>query len=187
MSQEGENAVAAAVSIEARLRGVTKKHDKVGTWCQLTFEVREDDLETASQIWRSPLGSRWMLAAVEIDDDETALVREKPRQKPSGKAPARKFYTLPLAQQAALRCSHRPFQQFLSFEYPNLWEKGVDAWVKPGSYCSDTDREAIAAVLVRDLCKVKSRADIKDSDHAQIMWNNISSRFIAWISIGEQP
>ncbi len=123
MSQEGENAVAAAVSIEARLRGVTKKHDKVGAWCQLTFEVREDDLETASQIWRSPLGSRWMLAAVEIDDDETALVREQPPKKPSGKAPARKFYTLPLAQQAALRCSHGPFQLFLSKEYEFEWGK----------------------------------------------------------------
>ncbi len=40
-------------------------------------------------------------------------------------------------------------------------------------------------MVVRGLCKVDSRADIKDSDHAQIMWNDISSKFIAWISITE--
>ncbi len=170
MTRESKKAAKLAVSIEARLRGVIKKHDKNGPWCQITFEVREDDLETASEIWMAPLGSRWALALVEIDDDETPLERPK-------KPAQRRWADMDRTTQAGIRCNEVVFHAFLKEEYPSQWN-----YHHARRSLGITDH-ARAADVVREICKVTTRKDLEGND-ASGLWDNLDSQFIAWREVG---
>lgn len=135
--------------LEARLRGVTKKHDKNGPWCQVTFEVREDELNKASLLWGADLGTRWQLVAVEINDDET----------PKGEKPKKRFDEMSRAQQAGILCADPSFQEWIAQKLP----------------VSMMRNDGDTAAIVRSLCGISSRSELDSgvSSEAAQRWDNI--------------
>lgn len=84
---------------------------------------------------------------------------------PAALAPAgerRPFRTLPYAQQAALACADPVFRAFLR-------ENDMKA-----------DSEDDAAVCVRMICGVQSRADIRAGAPAAAKWDDLYGRFQGW-------
>lgn len=104
-------------------------------------------------------GSRFVLAAVRIGDDEQPAV-EKPK---------RKFEDLPPSQQAGIRCNDPQFQN---------WVVG-QPWATNRAWGVDDTMAEIAADLVREVCGVRSRARLDDSLDAEDAWQNLNAAFEA--------
>ena len=139
--------------LEARLRGVTKKHDKNGPWCQVTFEVREDELNKASLLWGSDLGTRWQLVAVEINDDET----------PKGEKPKKRFDEMSRAQQAGVLCADTDFCMWLQQRQP--YPRDVMMHPEP------------EAEFVRQYCEVKSRKELDEHPYPANRWDSLVTEY----------
>ena len=100
----------------------------------------------------APLGTRFMLAVCEIDDQEQPA-------KPKEKAP-KSFHDMSPAQQAGMLCSDEAFQKFMK---------------ETGNVKADN-----VADTVRGLCGVASRSDIKPGTEAARRWFDIVSDYRAW-------
>jgi hypothetical protein len=165
-----KEAVAAALQFEARLRGVSKKQDKSGPWCQVIFEVRQDELNNVPELWQSPLGSRWQIAAVELDDDETPLKRPPVKE-------SRRFHEMSYSQQAWIRCGKPAFRVFLTETFPDTVNGG------DGYEVLDEDRgQEWTANALRTILQIKSRTELDDPDRETLrkMWERLNGQFIAW-------
>ena len=79
---------------------------------------------------------------------------------------------MPYAQQAAIRCQEPAFQQYVKAQAPTAW----DSMSRRGSTASASE---IAAQLVRDWCRVESRADIVKGTQAGENWEHIEAAFYA--------
>lgn len=76
--------------------------------------------------------------------------------------PKKRFEDLPLVQQAGMRCAEPDFRRFLE----------AYMGVTPGSASED-----VAAALVRDFCRVESRADLDRLPEAGNCWRVLESSF----------
>ena len=123
-----------------------------GDWV-LRFVVQAADMD--QRLTSAAMGTRFQVALVEIGDDEL------PKQK--GKMDWRELQ--PTAQ-AALRCNEATFWAFLREEqrYP------------------DVESPDTAAVAVRHLCRVSSRAELGTNAKARVIWHQLDSAFQAWKS-----
>lgn len=99
-----------------------------------------------------------------------ALARlAKPSESQDPPAERKRFTDLPYAQQAAMRCQEPEFHEF-------LLSKTGDA----GSWRSDKPRSEVAAMAVRYLCEVRSRADIMLDTAAGQRWAALEADYWAW-------
>jgi len=95
-----------------------------------------------------------------------------PIAKPEPTKERRAFTDMPYAQQAAIRCQEPAFQQYVKAQAPTAW----DSMSRRGSTASASE---IAAQLVRDWCRVESRADIVKGTQAGENWEHIEAAFYA--------
>ncbi len=95
----------------------------------------------------------------EPDYDEDGVVWDDP---PESGPDHSKWATLSPVKQAAIRCGEPAFWMWLS---------------EVGHPCEDAVQ---AAVHVRLICNVKSRALLSTDDHAKAKWHHIDSTFTAW-------
>jgi len=93
MSNLADAAREAAISVEAKLAGFSKRGDG---GLSLRFTIHPNDI--VPEIMNAPLGTRYLVALVELDDNE------EPKFKPLNH----------LAQQAALLCKEPLFWNFLT-------------------------------------------------------------------------
>lgn len=157
-----------ALQVEAKKHALRQQQD--GCWI-LTLKVHQHDMP--QEIMTAAMGARYVMALVEIGDDEQPLpqrvnsrpVEATPRPAPTGQAaPAgdgkRPFADIPAPQQAGMLSQDRAFRLFLAeqFEMP----------------IPDPDE---AASVIRHHCEVKSRAHLT-SDNAK--WSELVLAFRLW-------
>ncbi len=141
----------------------------------VSFVIHPNDLDAGFAV--APLGTRYMVGFAEIGDDgkplETASltperpIRVSPEVENAGSIPApspkekRPFASLPLSQQAAIRCGDSKFQEYVA---------------------SETNEEA--AAYVRKYCAVKSRSelDIPSNDWPRSHWQSLETNFQSWLT-----
>jgi hypothetical protein len=97
-----------------------------------------------------------------LPEDGSDFIVEKPT---ASVEPHRRFEELPYSQQAFLRCYDMGFRDFLRNE----------------GHGPVPDAEAAAAV-VRYLCGVKSRADIRPGTEAEKLWLRLNTKYMFWES-----
>ena len=129
----------------------------------VSFVVHPNDM--TAELATASLGTRYIVAFSEIGEDGKPIAPPKPA---AAKAPAdhkdrKPFNTLPLSQQAALRCNDPRFEDFLAFVYPQL--KASDA-----------------AAQVRMLCNVGSRSQLDKDETAAHTWKLLDQRFHSWLT-----
>lgn len=93
----------AALPLEVKKDGLSQRQD--GSWI-IRFRCHPNDMQDA--LARAPMGTRYMLALVEIGDNE----------EPKTKAPVN-----PLVQRCAILCGDEEFNAFLKHTYPLDWQK----------------------------------------------------------------
>jgi hypothetical protein len=140
-----------AVYFEAKKDSLAQRQS--GEW-KLAFTVQPGDVPT--DLLKAAMGTRYMVALVEIGDDETPVERpvEKPKDNPHK-----------LSQQAAMLCGEGRFQAFLSAQCPN------------GFPYDDIE----SARRVRVLCRVDSRAELDANPEAAARWRNLKAEYEAWL------
>lgn len=108
----------------------------------------------------------WPTAADPVPVAIARLNPEKAASEPaSAEKPRQKWESLPLPQQAAMRCSEVPFRRFLR-------EKGFV-----------TENSDDAASVVRTICGVTSRADIGKTEVSSKAWNDLDGEFQYWLRV----
>lgn len=133
----------------------------------VSFVIHPNDLDATFAI--APLGTRYMVGFAEIGDDGGPVVQEE--ELPVAQVDAvsttasppkekRPFASLPLSQQAALRCQDNDFKLFLD--------------------ASDADD---AAEMVRKHCAVKSRSELDNprNDWPRSHWQSLESQYQSWL------
>lgn len=145
----------------------------------LSFVIHPNDLPKALAL--APLGTRYMVAVAEIGDDE------KPKESdatPAGAVMAarsgvtagetapkerRPFASLPLAQQAGIRCSDQSFQEWV------MLRQGV-VNIQPS--------EQEAARYIRSRCSIPSRSDLNIAGNIgpRGIWQNIEAEYQSWLT-----
>lgn len=138
----------------------------------VSFVIHPNDLNAEFAV--AALGTRYMVAFAEIGDDEKpqelARAGDEYRPEPNEMAKPnadkaepqkdrRPFSSLPLSQQAAIRCGDTTFQEFVG--------------------ASNSD---VAADYIRKYCKVGSRADIHKGMQAAIYWESLEGQFQDWLT-----
>lgn len=108
-----------------------------------------------------PDSERWVAVARLVPGAEKAASGQAPR--PAPEKPRRTFDELPLAQQAALKCSDEAFQRFMVEMHEA--EPGDDG----------------AAEAVRAYCGVASRSEIKAGTQAAGCWRDLLGRYRLWM------
>jgi hypothetical protein len=116
----------------------------------VSFVVHPNDVP--AELSSSHIGSRYMVALVELGDDETP-------KKPSKKD----WREMTPASQAAIRCGDVKFRNFLRSEH--------------GLNTKDKDE---AATAVRNLCGVTSRMELATNHKARTLWHSIDTQYREW-------
>lgn len=155
-----------AIHCEAKKHAYRQTQDGVVVSFVLHPQEVPEGLATA------PLGSRYMIALVEIGDDELPKVVQL-NPPPASK---RTWEELKASQQAGIYCNEPAFQKFLNEGIRTSADRmgGGRAWSKP---VTNTDE---AAEAVRFLCVVNSRADLDKTSSTGDRWNEIVSMYRGW-------
>lgn len=176
-------------SYEAKLHAFRRTQDGV----VISYVVHPDDVSTAMAT--APLGTRYMIGFAIIGDTEQktgeATAYDPVQVGNEGanvvashdlaiaggvklSAPAtnikdrRPFASLPLSQQAAIRCGDKQFQGYI-----------IDRFSGPIPYRPTADN---AAILVREHCGVSSRSDIKADTPAGTFWEDLEDAYQAYLT-----
>lgn len=166
----------ASLSCEAKKHAYRQTQDGV----VVSFVLHPNDVPDALAV--SPLGTRYMVALVEIGDDEQPVNRkggahEVEQDQDSSVLMARPRSDEPrligaarridpdrrLAQRAGILCADPVFQRF-----------AVD------ELSAQEQSEVAATEALRACCNVDSRRDIKPNTEAARIFDRVYSRFIAW-------
>lgn len=142
----------------------------------VAFVLHPNDVPPSLQL--APLGTRYMLALVEIGEDENPVNRkeaipsgsdpQKPAPEADNASPVRapRKLVMPenrLTRTAAILCTDPVFQTFL-FEHDMI----------------DGRSEEKAKLAIYFICHVKSRKEIIPGTPAADAWDDLYSKFIAW-------
>jgi hypothetical protein len=93
-----------------------------------------------------------------------AIARLQPAAVDKPGKPRNRWHDLLPAQQAAIRCTNDAFRRFVA-EREQL---------------TDMPSPEIVAEFIRDVCGVKSRADLNNDPIAEAKWRNLDDEFVAW-------
>ena len=123
----------------------------------ISFVLHPQEIPDAIAI--SPLGTRYMLAMVEIGDDEQPRAPEtkQPKQPPSF-----------LVKRAGILCTDQSFQQFLQANWSHKWVETIGT------------HEERAADLVRNLCNIQSRKELATNQRAASAFEELLGKFEGW-------
>lgn len=141
-----EKARALAVNFEAKKDSLSQRQS--GEW-RLSFTVQAGDVPM--ELLTAQMGTRYMVALVEIGDDESPV--EKPRDNPHK-----------LSQQSAMFCDEPRFAKFLSERHMGLYD-GFHG----------------AADSIRKYCGVQSRSELDTNPEAAARWRNLKAEYEAWL------
>lgn len=142
----------AAIPIEVKKHAYRQTQDGI----VISFVMHPNDV--SPELASAPLGTRYMAALVEMNDDNTpkAIIQKKHS----------------LAQQAGILCTDARFAKFLEEQHPDM--------VKA---CTEQDDTWTPEVVVRVLCGVKSRAEFDKDDGAAHQWRALKGAYDAWLSL----
>jgi hypothetical protein len=142
MTSPANLARATAVHFEAKKTGFGQAQDG---W-SLTLRIQHDDVPAA--VRDAKKGTRYVVALVEIGDDELPVVGKKSR-----------------AQMAGILCNDPAFHAFLAGGRcpPRLLGVTIDT--------------NTAAMAVREICEVESRADLDRDEFAAEQWDALYTEF----------
>jgi hypothetical protein len=118
--------------------------------------------EVPKQLQTADIGSRWMVALVELNDDETPVHRPVEEHPEVAARPKGSWRDLEPCAQSILRCKDPVFLAFL--------RGNKDLAVNPDTVPN----------LVRHLCGVKSRSELNTNHKARVIWHQLDSEFQAW-------
>lgn len=134
----------------------------------VSFVIHPSDIPPALQV--SPIGARYVLALVELDDTEqpkeVAHDRKVTKKPAPDDAPARaprKWGAVPYPEQAGIRLGEPAFVKFVGEHYGYVVRNADDA-----------------NNVIKELCHVDSKRDIKPGSFAGDTWAGIDSAFCAW-------
>lgn len=158
MTAQASLARKAASHFEAKKTGFGQAQDG---W-SLTLRIQDNDIP--AHVRDAKKGTRYMVALVEIGDNEEPVVpRQESVTASAGDKPKRPFAGMPYATQSALRCRDPIFRAFLR------------------EMCAATaNNPEQAADFVRQHCGVNSRSDIKPDTEAETHWLELEQWFSAW-------
>ena len=122
---------------------------------QLIFEVPLEQAPEVHDVFGepSPDGSTWV-AIARLQSQPAAQQAEKPKKS---------WDEMPRSAQAAMKCNDADFQRFLSAEY----RRGIGDAIQ-------------AASVVRQVCSIKSRADLDHNEPAAHAWDRLYSNYQMW-------
>ncbi len=134
--------------------------------------------EVPAGLATSKLGTRYMVALVQIGDDEMPVTRKEampdlqrpidPDARPQPSQPQagakRDWRDLQPSQQAGIRCGEPAFSTFLNEAYPEDWREVMDP-----------------AVIVRSICGIDSRAALETNHTARVIWHQLDTEYQAWL------
>lgn len=143
--------MSATGNFEAKLHAFRRTQEGV----VVSYVVHPNDVSAA--LATAPLGTRYMIGFAQIGDDGKPIEQPKPAAKPVASKDRQRFDSLPLSQQAALRCNDMEFRKWL----------GVAT-------------EIDAARKVRVRCQVQSRAAFDSDPDAIRQWNALDADFQAY-------
>jgi hypothetical protein len=144
----------------------------------VSFVLHPNDIPAA--LSTSHIGARYMVALVEIDDNEQP--KPKPEKEKPETPPVSIPATLPVdtdkplsgakrpwedfqpAQQAGMRSHDVRFEHFLEEEYPTRWRELQDT-----------------AECIRSICGVHSRAELNTGHANRVLWTQLDKHFQAWL------
>lgn len=155
----------AASHCEAKKHALRQTQDGI----VVSFVLHPNEVPASLQL--APLGTRYMLALVEIGDDEQPKqVRGTQTTEPAPSAPvqALHFRDKPYAQQAAILGSNEKFRRFLREKFDVPIERLLSA--------------EDAAEQIKLYCDVDSRTKILPGTKAEQRWNLLVSAYRAWDS-----
>jgi len=181
----------AAAAVENSFRFEAKKDAmkqlQSGQWT-ITLKVLPDDMPYG--LLTAPMGTRFMVGACAIGDDETPVVQSE-EAKATPEAPEvddlskwdtdgtlADFPSLDQAnpdphhyrRQAGIRCNDPQFWNFLYRQHRDEWSL-VDA---------DGDGSQAAANAVHEICQVQSRKEFDTDPEAAKRWRTLHTEFDAW-------
>lgn len=156
---------------EAKLHGFRRTQDGV----VISYVVHPNDLSREMAL--APLGTRYMVAFSEIGDDDKPV--EAPKigdfagvtdlmRGESQKKDRKPFASLPLSQQAAIRCGDADFQKFIVERYSGFHAYRVN--------------EDNAALLVREQCGVTSRSKIVYPGESGEEWSRLEGEYQSFLT-----
>jgi hypothetical protein len=156
-----------ALHCEAKKHAYRQTQDGV----VVSFVLHPQDIPDGLAL--APLGTRYMLALVEVSDDEQPKESaKKPRPQSAdntltagGAHHNKSWHEMAPAQQAGLLCNEPSFGTFLREKVDQSGIVGPDR----------------AAEIVRDLCEVKSRSELSTNNEASMKWRGIVSDYRAWM------
>lgn len=140
-----ERAIANAIPLEAKKDGLAQRQS--GDWV-LRLVVQAADMD--SRLTNAPMGTRYQVALVEIDENEEPKARMDWRD-------------LQPTAQAGIRCQESRFRDFLAVEH--------------GFVTKDAEE---AAIVVRQICGVESRKDLSIKHKARALWHQLDAAFLQW-------
>lgn len=164
-----------ATNCEAKKHGYRQTQDGV----VVSFVLHPQQVPETLAI--APLGTRYVLALVEVDDNEEPKGGEAAEQRhvdtaPRSPTPAggahKSWDELSPQQQAGILCNEPPFYSYI---YNNCCHPSIHQSVDDAS----TMQEA-AAIIVREYCGVGSRKDIRRGHVSGVHWDDLVSRYRAW-------
>jgi hypothetical protein len=103
---EANRARAAALHFEAKKNGLSQTQD--GTW-KLSLTA----LDLPTPVLEAHMGTRFMVALVEIGDDEQPINHEQ-----KARVERKPFHELPRSQQAGILCGDEKFHRFIGASSP---------------------------------------------------------------------
>jgi hypothetical protein len=137
----------------------------------VSFVVHPNDVPIALQ--RSAIGARYVVALVELSDDETPKEVTKPAPRPRQDVPQvnpdgakRDWNELQPAQQAGIRCNEATFAAFLKENRPDDWHEASSP-----------------AECVRLICGVHSRVELGTNQKARVIWTQLDKQYQAWLAM----
>ena len=147
MTAEAHIARQVAVNFEAKKHELRQLQD--GHW-KITLTIHPNDMP--DEMMKAAMGTRYMIAAVEIGDDEAPVVKE-----------SRKWEDLKPSQQAGIRCNEQAFSRFLMESYG------------PREFIDEDP-----ALFVRDYCSIESRSELDSDEDARAAWSLLEHNFQVW-------
>ena len=110
--------------------------------------------EVPKQLQTAEIGSRWMVALVELGDDEQPAKEEPAPEPHSGRVAWRDMTP---ASQCAIRLSDPVFLAFLAERYEIKDEKELKTWLE-----------------------ISSKTELSTNHKKRVLWHQLDEQFLAW-------
>lgn len=125
--------------------------------------------EVPASLSTSNIGARYMVALVEIGDDEQPKkpAKVKPAKPEATEKDKKNWRDMKPAQQAGIRCAEPIFWQYLLEQHKEL----IGGKPHNAEQC---------AADVRSLCGVQSRSELNTNHAARVLWHQLDEGFQAW-------